>query len=56
MLPHLDNFGHDDITMNIIMVIIVIVMLTTQVSFRECFFRRRLQQVNCATVSCVEFL
>ena len=26
------------------------------VSFRECFFRRRLQPVNCAIVSCVELL
>ena len=25
-------------------------------SFRECFFRRRLQPVNCAIVSCVELL
>jgi len=32
------------------------IALSGRFSFRECFFRRSLQPVNCAIVSCVELL
>jgi len=34
----------------------LIITLSQCFSFRECFFRRRLQPVNCAIVSCVQLL